>query len=53
MTLPKSLAVVLNLVISVTLAILGFLVIAGGAVVISVCTRYISDEKLVSTYVVY
>jgi hypothetical protein len=53
MTLPKSLAVVLNFVISVSLAIFGFLVIAGGAVVISVCTKYVSDGNLVSTYISY
>jgi hypothetical protein len=53
MTVPKSLAVVLNFVISVSLAILGFLVLAGGAVVISVCTRYVSNGNLVSTYIVY
>jgi hypothetical protein len=49
MTFPKSLAVVLNFVISVLLAILGFLLIAGGAVIISVCIKYLNDGHLGST----
>jgi hypothetical protein len=53
MTFPKSLAVVLNFVVSVLLAIVGFLLIAGGAVVISVCIKYLTDRNLVSTSVIY
>ena len=49
---PQSLAVVGEFVISLALGTIGFLIIAGGALAVSVFATYVDDKKLVPPFFV-